>query len=361
MVFVEIFRLLFVLAGALIGLRVGAHAGVVGGHGSVVGMLMGALLAYVLGGILGRLLDRGLQNAVRELSRMPSGEVFAASVVGTLGLLLGVIASLPVVALVHSSIDYPVMAAVTWVLAILGVRLGVAKGRDLIRAVGLSHLLATAPPPAQGSVLVETSALLDRSLLVLGKSGLLSQGVLLPGFVSNQAQSLAEGPDPVTSRRARSGIEALEALRGIGVEVEMLDDEIPEEDTVEGKSLVLAKRLGVRIATCSSAALERAREEGVEVLDLRQIAADLMPDHPAGERLVVDLLKEGRLPRQGVGYLPDGDMVVVNDALHLVGAGPVSVVVSSTRQTMQGLLVFARLAEDRPLDSTVSPADTSGT
>jgi len=75
------------------------------------------------------------------------------------------------------------------------------------------------------------------------------------------------------------------------------------------------------------------------------LADDLSPDHPPGEQLVLDLVKEGNLPRQAAGYLADGDMVVVNDAAHMIGRENVVVEVLSTRRTTQGLLVFAKLAD----------------
>ena len=84
----------------------------------------------------GRLLDRGVAGAVHELRAMPAGEVFAGSVVGTTGLLTGLVAGLPLVALVHSSVDYPIVAALAWVLCAAGIRLGVTKGREIIKAAG---------------------------------------------------------------------------------------------------------------------------------------------------------------------------------------------------------------------------------
>jgi uncharacterized protein YacL len=86
------------------------------------------------------------------------------------------------------------------------------------------------------------------------------------------------------------------------------------------------------------------------VVDLRNVAHELSPDHLPGERLAIELVKEGRQARQAVGYLPDGDMVVVNDAIHLIGQGIVSVNVLSTRPTSQGVMVFARLGADRSAD-----------
>ncbi len=100
--------------------------------------------------------------------------------------------------------------------------------------------------------------------------------------------------------------------------------------------------------TCSVDAVQRAEAMGVAAVDLHRLTAELTPDHPPGERLVIDFVKEGRQPRQAVGYLPEGDMVVVNDAAHLVGLHGVEVVVSASRRTSQGLLVFAHLVEGGP-------------
>lgn len=348
MVFVEVFRLLLVIAGTIGGLAVGNH---VGQHTTapVVGITLGALLSYLLGGIIGRLLDKGLKGAMGQLRAMPASEVFAGSVVGTTGLLLGLVAGLPVIALVHSSIDYPLVGAFAWVLCVAGVRIGVAKGQEIVRAAGLSHILdrPTEPLP-RTALLVDSSAVMDRYLMILGRSGMLAGGIVVPRFVVDEVRTLAEGPDPVSSRRARRGLESVEALRAAGVDVLVTEDEVPQFDDTDHRVVALAHRLNVRLATCSSEAAANAQAEGIEVVDLRHLAAELTPDHPPGEHLVIDLVKEGRQPRQAVGYLPEGDMVVVNDAVHLVGQSEVEVVVSSARQTSQGLLVFAHLFNGGP-------------
>ena len=356
-VFVEGFRLLLVIAGTIAGLEIGNNAGK-NTSAPVLGVFLGALIAYVVGGVVGRLLEKGMNEAVAGLRRTPAGEVFAASVVGTTGLLIGLVAGLPLIALVHSSIDYPIVALMAWVLCFAGIRLGVAKGRDLVRAAGLSHLLDPPDNPPSGSALVlDTSALMDRHLLVLGRAGLLAGGLVLPRFVADESRSLAESPDPVTSRRARRGLEAVEALRAGGLEVRVVDEEIPGEPDTASKSLALAARLGLRLATCSSELTARAAARHVEVLDLRRLTTELTPDHPPGEHLRIDLVREGRQPRQAVGYLPEGDMVVVNDASHLIGVADVDVVVSSTRQTSQGLLVFAHLVASSGLSAAGTAAE----
>ena len=342
MVFVEVFRLLLVVAGVVGGLQVGNHIGR-DGYAPLVACTLATLVTYVLGGVAGRLFDRGMRVAVRRLRDMPPAEVFAASVVGSAGLLLGLALGLALVSLVHATVGYPIAAVLAWVLCAGGARLGVAKGREIVRAAGLGHLLERKGTAEANALLVDTSALLDRHLLSLGNAGLLSGGLVVPSFALDEARTLVDGPDPVAARRARAGLETLEALRRMEVPVHVDEAEVPEAADPADKALVLAGRLRLRLATCSATQAARAEDHGVPSVNLRRLGADLAPQHHPGERLVVDLVKPGRQPQQAVGYLPDGDMVVVNDAEQLVGTQGVAVVVSSARPTSQGILLFAQL------------------
>ncbi len=345
MIFVEILRLLLVIAGILVGKALGSEIG----HSSIdliTGLVLGALVTYVAGGVIARLVDRELQSTVERLRSMPAGEVFAGSVVGTSGLLLGLVISLPVIALVHSSIVYPLVAAIAWVLAAFGTRVGVTKGRQIIKAVGLANLLDSKEPPPASALIADSSAIMDGGLAVLGKSGLLPGGIVVPDFVIDQVKTLSESPDPVKSRRAARGLDTLELLREQGITVTILNEHVPSEESETGKVLVLSEKLGLRLATCSSQVTEQQVERdnaSPAIVDLKLLARNLVPERPPGERLVIDLVSEGRQPRQAVGYLDGGEMVVVNDASHLVGKAQVEVVVSSTRQTSQGILIFAKL------------------
>ncbi len=341
-VFVEVFRLLLVLVGVVSGLQLAHHLGQ-GSVATVVTVTLFTLFTYVLAGVVGRLSDVGLRRAVGRLRSMPPTEVFAGSLVGTTGLLLGLALGLSLVALVHSTVGYPLAAVLAWVLCAGGVRLGVAKGKEIVRAAGMGHLLDRPPALSTEALLVDTSAVLERHLLALGTSGLLPGGLVVPRFVLDEATALVGGPDPVAARRARAGLECLEALRRQGVVVRVDESEVPERAGTEEKALVLARRLGLRLATCSPELEARAEEAGLSALNLRRLAADMAPRHMPGEHLHVDLVKAGRQPGQGVGYLPDGDMVVVNGAEQLVGRHAVEVVVSATRPTSQGLLLFAQL------------------
>jgi uncharacterized protein YacL len=345
MIFVEILRLIVVLIGATVGLAVGSslHTETARLLGAVIGVLVG----YVAGGTGGRFLAREVKRADRPLLEVPALEVLAGALLGGLGFLLGVVVSLPLFFFVRRAFDYPIAAGIAWVLGAIGLKLGRSNAERLAQAARITRQLSVLQEVPEGSVLVDTSAVMDRSFLVLGRAGLLGGEVLLPEPVADELATLAAGPDPVASRRARRGLEAVAAIQEAGVKVTVLKGDVVEAALTEEKVLRLASSLGVRLYTCSGA-LARANEQAeVPIIDLRALVADLAPDHVPGERLLVDLVRPGRQERQAIGYLPDGDMVVVNDAEHLLGEDSVEVTVLSTRPTPQGMLVFAALADAR--------------
>ena len=120
-------------------------------------------------------------------------------------------------------------------------------------------------------------------------------------------------------RAGQRGLEAIEELREQGVKITFVQGEVPGAAAIEEKVAILAERLNARVITCSAEFSRHLEEAGGRVLDLRRLANELSPDHVPGEHLKVDLVRAGRQPAQAVGFLPAGDMVVVNDAEELVG------------------------------------------
>jgi uncharacterized protein YacL len=345
MVFVEVFRLIVAVCGALVGLAIGNHFGHTAAWRSA-GAAIGVLVGYVVGGVFGRLTDGGVRRATRSLRDVPAPELLAGMLLASISCLIGVVACIPLFVFVREDFDFLIAAAVAWVLGALGLRLGMSKGRQLADALGVTRrLVPIRQDLAEGGDLVDTSAVMDRSFLVMGRLGLLGPELLIPEPVADELATLAEGPDPVTSRRARRGLEAIDELKSLGAKVTFVQGDVPGADSIEEKVAVLADRLDARVVTCSAELARRREEAGGRVLDLRRLASDLSPDHVPGEHLKVDLVRPGRQPQQAVGFLPAGDMVVVNDAGELVGQTDVEIVVLSTRPTNQGLLVFGRVAD----------------
>jgi uncharacterized protein YacL len=239
-------------------------------------------------------------------------------------------------------------AVILWVCADAGVRIMVRRADELIAMAGLSSRpLVRATPYDQGDgLLVDSSAIMDGQLAPLARAGLLTGDLLIPRFVLDELQGLADGPDPARSRKAQRGLEAIETLREAGLaRVFILHDELPEFDAVDAKLAALARRLQIRLLTSDGNLALVAQVQGVVAVNLRRLAAELTPEHASGEQLRLRLERSGREPDQGVGYLEDGTMVVVNGGAPLVGSGDVEVVVTNLVPTGRGRIAFARLAE----------------
>ncbi len=206
MIFVEVLRLIVVIAGALAGLAAAQQGNSSPDH-RVVGAALGVLVGYVVGGGVGRLIDRSFSKASRRWSDLPPTEILAGGLLGGLGLLVGVVVCVPLFVFVQQDFDYPAAAAVAWVLGYFGMRLGASKGRQISEAARLSRRFSVGEEAAlAGSTMVDTSAIMDRAFLILGSAGLLGAEILVPEPVADELRTLAEGPDPVASRRARRGL-----------------------------------------------------------------------------------------------------------------------------------------------------------
>ncbi|HSH59395.1 MAG TPA: PIN domain-containing protein [Acidimicrobiales bacterium] len=345
--FVEIVRLFVVFLATAGGFAMGAGGGgPEAGNGAILGATLGASLGYVLGGVVGRLLRRAMGVVDRRIEQAPAHRVFSGAVGGiALGGLTGVI-GIPAVLLLPGRAGWPLLGLCIWTGAYQGYSYGSRKSDDLLAMAGLSSRpLVRASPYGdnveQDAVLVDTSAVIDGCLLPLARAGFLRDALLVPRFVLDELQGIADAQDANRRRRGRRGLEILEALaEQTGVEVHVLDDEVPEHDEVDAKLVALARRLRTSLVTVDEPLQRVAELQGVRCLSVRRLTDGLRPVHVAGDRLQLRISRPGKEPGQGVGFLPDGTMVVVTDAAHLVGQDA-DVNVSSTVQTSMGRMIFA--------------------
>jgi uncharacterized protein YacL len=345
--FVEIVRLFVVFLATAGGFALG-ETGAPHGNGPILGATLGACIGYVAGGLLGRLLRHAMHAAESRIEQAPAPRLFAGSVGGIAFGGLAAVIGIPAVTLLPTEAGWAVLGLVVWLGAYQGYVLGAKKSEELLALAGLStRPLVRATPLGQlveqDAVLVDTSAVIDGRLLSLARAGFLRDALLLPRFVLDELQTIADAQDPVRRRRGRAGLELLEALRHFpGTEVHVLDDELPEYDEVDAKLVALAKRLGVRLLTVDSALQKVAEVQGVPCLSLHRLSDGLRSVHKAGEVIRVPIAKEGREPGQGVGYLDDGTMVVVADAVPFLGQ-EVEVCITGNAQTSVGRMLFASL------------------
>jgi len=359
--FVEIVRLFVVFLATAGGFAIGAGGGgSEADKGAVLGATLGASFGYVLGGVVGRLLRRAMGVVDRRIEQAPAHHVFAGAVGGiALGGLTGVI-GVPAVLLLPGRAGWPLLGLCIWVGAYQGYSYGCRKSDDLLAMAGLSSRpLVRASPYGgkveQDAVLVDTSAVIDGCLLPLAKAGFLRDALLVPRFVLDELQGIADAQDPYRRRRGRRGLEMLEALREhTGVEVHVLDDEVPEHDEVDAKLVALARRLRTSLVTVDEPLQRVAELQGVRCLSVRRLTEGLRPTYVAGEELSVHISRPGKEAGQGVGFLEDGTMVVVTDGASALGHDT-AVRVSSSVPTSMGRMLFATVVSSSERSSSVSP------
>jgi uncharacterized protein YacL len=344
MVFVEGLRLLLVLLGLILGLDIGDR---ISSHDLThfVASSIGVLAGYVAGGIIGRAINSGLKKAGRKLRDIPAVEVLAGALLGTAGLVLAAVFGIPILILTKNTIGYPAVAIAAWILAYVGMRIGTAKAQQIVQAAGLSRKLAPSTEVVDPkSLLLDTSALMDRSFWVLAKNNLFPGDLVIPRFVIDELKLMVDSPEIVSAKRARRALEILDSLSESNSSIVIAEESVPQADSVDEKALVLAGNLNLKLGTTSNKVCDKAAKMGIAAINLYKLSNELLPEKELGERFKVELVKEGAQSGQAIGYSPDGDMIVVNDASHLIGKGPVTVETISSRRTSQGVLVFAKIA-----------------
>lgn len=198
----------------------------------------------------------------------------------------------------------------------------------------------------ENTMLVDTSILIDGRILPIVNSGFLTGTLIVPEFVLGEIQHIADSPDSLRRAKGRRGLEVVGKIKGQRVnamlKAKILREEVPDVKEVDHKLIILAKRWNVKLITVDFNLAQRARTQGVKVLNVNDLAQALKIAVIPGEELTLKITHEGKERMQGVGYLPDGTMVIVDDARDKVGAG-VIVTITKVHQTPAGQLFFARL------------------
>lgn len=309
--------------------------------------VLGALFGYLLGGAAGRAMVRRVDDAAEQLKAVPAVNLVATGAGAAIGALLGLVVLLPVLLLPLQQVTVPVTLLIVVVLAYSGGRLGATRGADLARFIGQrGRLEVSTPSRGAGVKLVDTSALLDGRLVEVARSGFLEGTLVVPLFVVEEVQAVADAGDVQRRRLGQRGLSGLQVLQDeglVGVEVSPLDPAGVSE--VDAKLTTLCRERGAALLTCDANLARAAELAGVRALNLHVLAEAVRPVVLPGARVDLRLVKAGRDPGQAVGYLDDGTMVVVDDAAGSIG-GTRTVDITSILHTRQGRMLFAVPAGD---------------
>lgn len=344
---VELIRLSVVILGTAVFFELASQLGFVqelieqSENWLVAVAVLGAGLGYVAGGVLGRFALGRIDLAERRFQDLSAGELIAGSVGGLVGLVIAAGLSWPVLLFEGKLFTVPIAVLISVLLVATGVRIGTARGGDLLRYVGASGRLAvSAPASGPRAKVVDTSALIDGRILDVCRSRFLEGTLVIPRYVLYELQGLADAGDEERRMRGRRGLDILAGLQhSAGVSLEVSEQDHPEIEAVDAKLIATARARRASLVTVDGNLGRVAEVQGITVLNLHALAEHLRPPVLPGEVLEVRITRPGRESSQGVGYLSDGTMVIVEGARHQQGQ-LVNAEVTSILSNPNGRMVF---------------------
>lgn len=320
-----------------------------------VGTLVAAMIGYLVSKYILRVGLTIAKQIERILSRVPSQQLVA----GTIGLLFGlIIANLIGMAFERVPIIGSYLPiALSAVLGYIGIRLGMDKGPDLYKAM-VSYTFRglrkkneptkkeVSPQSYKGATKVlDTSVVIDGRIMDIVKTGFLEGPFAVPVFVLEELQKLSDSSDTLKRNRGRRGLDLLQSMREeLENSMEIVDFDYDDMQEVDLKLIRLSIDKGWKLITNDFNLNKIATLQGVSVLNLNDLANVIKPRMMSGETLSVHIIKAGKEPHQGIAYLDDGTMIVVENGVDYVDQ-VVDATVTSVLQTSAGRMIFARVEE----------------
>jgi uncharacterized protein YacL len=308
------------------------------GSGQAGGWIWAAAVGLLVAGVA-----LGIEYVLREAR---PGSLLGGVAGFTGGLLLAGIASWAVAVTLPGFEAVPVLGLL---LLTVFPYLGLIYGIRIFTAAGILDQPGAAAADVHASVsnkILDTSVIIDGRVADLCETGFLEGTFILPQFILNELQHIADSSDTLKRGRGRRGLDVLSKIQKmVDIEVQIIEEDFPHIKEVDSKIVMLAKKMNAKVITNDLNLSKVAELQGVRVLNINELCNALKPVVLPGEQLRVFVLKEGKEVGQGVAYLDDGTMIVVDNAKRFIGSN-VNVVVTSVLQTQAGRMIFARLKEE---------------
>jgi uncharacterized protein YacL len=307
----------------------------------VLGIVVMVGVGFALGGVVGRHALKLSSALERATSKVSAAALLVTSMGLILGLAVGALVSLAVKDLPAVGVFLPplLFAASAYVFASLAYR----RHAEIARLLGMKNVAPGAERPVVAPKLMDTSVIIDARIGDIVPTYFLDGDLVIPGFVLEELQTIADSPDPLKRARGRRGLECVRTLQSSYDRVVISDRDYAGLTEVDAKLVKLAKEMNARLLTTDYNLNKLAQIQGVDVLNVNQLANALKPVVLPGESLEVRIIREGKEEDQGVAYLDDGTMVVIEGGSRKVGQ-EVAVEVTSVLQNPSGKMVFTKLA-----------------
>jgi len=330
LIFRIIIFILFVFSGYIIGIRY---------NYANYGVLIGGILGFAA--VAAEILLRKIEIGV--------------IIGGLLGISFGLLASYLLILPLKFFFGEEIRILTLGLMAVFGYG-GLLLGLNRGKAISVSGILRL----FRGQNIEENLKILDTSVIIDGRiadvceTGFLEGVFIVPQFILQELQHIADAADPMKRARGRRGLDILHKIQKMpSITVRIIDEDFPKIKEVDSKLVALAKLLNAKVITNDFNLNKVAELQGVSVLNINELANSLKPVVLPGETMKIFILKEGKEYNQGVAYLDDGTMVVVENARRLIGKNS-DVTVTSVLQTTAGRMIFSKLREDYEREERVA-------
>ena len=266
-----------------------------------------------------------------------------------IGSILGIIGASLFSVVIRNAVSQPRIQSflqlfIMLLMAYVGLIVGAAKG-DLLNLSALGGIFGGEKSTKKSYKILDTSVIIDGRIADIAETGFLDGILTIPSFVLRELQLVADSADSLKRNRGRRGLDILQRIQKITtLQVQIVEDDFPAVREVDMKLIELAKLYEGKIVTNDFNLNKVAQLHGVDVLNINELANSLKPIVLPGEIMKVFILKEGKEYNQGVAYLDDGTMVVVDNARRMISK-TIDIVVTSVLQTTAGKMIFGRYIE----------------
>lgn len=355
--FQKILRWLFTLIGLILGFILGEwllELNVFAYFGSsaplkitflIFSTLLFGLILFVISPIFNSLITKSMNHFEENIQKVPTIEI----IIGAIGALLGVFITVPFVSLFTDYLIGKIIGIIViLVVMTLGADLAVKKRDDIISAI--TSIRRSGTPKEKKiklgnrgiSKVLDTSVIIDGRILDICKSGFIEGTLIIPNFVLDELRHIADSSDSLKRNRGRRGLDIISKMQNeLNLDIQLVDKDFPEIEEVDIKLLKLAQEVKGKVITNDYNLNKVAGVRGVPVLNINELANSVKPVVLPGEEMTIQIIKDGKEQEQGIAYLDDGTMIVVEGGKRHIGE-IMDVVVTSVLQTAAGRMIFAK-------------------
>lgn len=308
------------------------------------------LILYIISPIIYKGISNLIEYIEKSMQKMSITEILYGTVGAVIALILMTFIAKPISEM-NRSIGPIILILVNIVAAIIGAEIMIKKKEDITAILVNIKKPAIKEKKAKDVVkesvigipkILDTSVIIDGRIFDICETGFIEGPLVIPNFVLDELRHISDSSDSLKRNRGRRGLDILNRIqKELSIETQIVDDDFPKIAEVDAKLLKLAQKMDGKVITNDYNLNKVAEFQGVPVLNINELSNAIKPVVLPGEEMIIDIVKDGKESSQGVAYLEDGTMIVVEGGRKYIGQ-TTNVIVTSVLQTAAGRMIFAK-------------------